>query len=76
MLALQLILAIQITGGTYTTDFLSCLEQGICDPASDHIDFITIGNSDDHVSILPACFLQNVRVGSLARNGAYIDAVL
>ena len=72
----QLVLATQVTRGTNTTDLLLCLKHGIGNTASNHVDFITVGYSDDHVSVLAARFLENIRVRGLANNGAYIDAVL
>jgi hypothetical protein len=44
--------------------------------AGDHVDFITIGQRNDHVGIVGAGVVEQPRVGAITTDRAYIEPIL
>jgi len=67
---------IGITQRAHPGNFCWSMEQGVGDLASDHIGFIAIGDSENHIRIFSPCPRQHTGVCRLPLHGAYIKPIL
>jgi len=52
------------------------MENRRCDLAGDHVDFIAIGQRDQHIGVVGAGILEQARIRTVATNRAQIEPIL
>jgi hypothetical protein len=52
------------------------MENRRCNLTGDHVDFIAIGQRDDHIGIVRTGVLEQPRIGTVTADGAYIETIL
>ena len=66
----------QILGGADARDLGRGMKNRRCDLAGDHVDFITVGQGDNHVGVVGTGVIEQPRVGTVAANRAQIEPIL